>query len=80
MEPRKKEYDDLHKARHFSVRSAAATLKGKKKALIAKEEAEYQQAFEAEQQAKRKVDMVSSELATLSAKVCRRNRSVKLLY
>lgn len=71
MKPRKKEYNDLHKARHFSVRSAAATLKGKKKALIAKEEAEYQQAFETEQQTKRKVDKVSSELATLSAKVYR---------
>ncbi|KAI8099604.1 uncharacterized protein BX664DRAFT_272932 [Halteromyces radiatus] len=63
----KKDYDNLHKARHFSVRSAAATLKGKKKALIAKEEAEYQQAFESEQRAKRQVDIVSAELASLTA-------------
>ncbi|CAO3590238.1 unnamed protein product [Absidia cylindrospora] len=69
----KKEYDDLHKARHFSVRSAAATLKGKKKALIAKEEAEYQQAFETEQRAKRNVDIVSSDLAS----ICEKEKQLK---
>ncbi|CAO3608808.1 unnamed protein product [Cunninghamella echinulata] len=58
----KKEYSALHKARHFSVRSAAATLKGKKKALIAKEEAEYQLAFENEQKARRDLENVKSEL------------------
>ncbi|KAI9273692.1 hypothetical protein BY458DRAFT_507893 [Sporodiniella umbellata] len=51
----KKEYENVRKLRHLSFKSAAATLSGKKKALEAKEEADYQLAFENEQRAKREL-------------------------
>ena len=50
------------------MKSAAATLTGKKKALIKKEAAEYQQAFDNEQRAKRDLEQASMELSSLAQK------------
>lgn len=52
----KKEFREVRKLRHLSFRSAAATLSGKKKEIVAKEEAKYQLAFENEQRSKRDLD------------------------
>ncbi|CAO3624425.1 unnamed protein product [Cunninghamella blakesleeana] len=57
----KKEYSALHKARHFS----------EKKALIAKEEAGYQDAFEKEQRARRELEIVKTEFNNTTDKVNR---------
>ncbi|KAL0087042.1 hypothetical protein F4703DRAFT_1850146 [Phycomyces blakesleeanus] len=62
---RKKEFDEVRKARHLSLRSAAAALKGKKKELIAKEEARYQQAFENEQRCKTEYEELCGALSRL---------------
>ncbi|KAI8889635.1 hypothetical protein K501DRAFT_95229 [Backusella circina FSU 941] len=57
----KKEFRDVRKLRHLSFRSAAATLSGKKKELVAKEEAKYQLAFENEQRSKRQLEELQSD-------------------
>ncbi|KAI9497491.1 hypothetical protein BDB00DRAFT_784819 [Zychaea mexicana] len=62
----KKEFDDLRKIRHLSIRSAAATLTGKKREKAAVGEARYQQAFESEQRCKRDIEQMSNELGVLS--------------
>ncbi|KAI9255799.1 hypothetical protein BDA99DRAFT_517670 [Phascolomyces articulosus] len=66
IENSKKEYEDLRKIRHLSIRSAAATLTGKKREKAAIGEARYQHAFEAEQRCKRDIEEMSNELAVLS--------------
>lgn len=65
----KKEYREVRKVRHLSFRSAAATLSGKKKELVAKEEAKYQLAFENEQRSKRELDQFQSRYDETLTKV-----------
>lgn len=55
--------------RHLSFRSAAATLSGKKKELVAKEEAKYHLAFENEQRARRDLDLFEAKYNTTNTKV-----------
>lgn len=55
--------------RHLSFRSAAAALSGKKKELVAKEEAKYQLAFENEQRARRDLEAMESLYETTLNKV-----------
>jgi hypothetical protein len=55
--------------RHLSFRSAAATISGKKKEIIAKEEAKYQLAFENEQRSKRELDELQTNYDAALAQV-----------
>ncbi|KAI9018065.1 hypothetical protein CLU79DRAFT_761554 [Phycomyces nitens] len=64
----KKEFDEVRKARHLSLRSAAAALKGKKKELIAKEEARYQQAFENEQRCRSEYEELCGALSRVETR------------
>ncbi|ORX46572.1 hypothetical protein DM01DRAFT_1339571 [Hesseltinella vesiculosa] len=64
----KKGFSDLHKAKHFSFKSATATLAGRKKDLIAKQTTEYHHAFEMEQQAKRELESASLDLRAVTDK------------
>jgi hypothetical protein len=52
----------------LSFRSAAATLSGRKKEKIVKEEAKYQLAFENEQRSKRRLEELQSEYTSVLAK------------
>ncbi|KAF7723804.1 hypothetical protein EC973_001588 [Apophysomyces ossiformis] len=70
----KKEFEDVRKMRHLSLRSAAATLTGKKKERIAKDEAKYHAAFESEQQCKRWLDDLSKDLSTATEKASFENQ------
>ena len=72
----KKEFDDVRKLRHLSVKSVAATLKGQKKEKAAIVEARYQQSFEEEQKCKREIEELSCELGVLSDTVT--SRSIKM--
>ncbi|KAI7890080.1 uncharacterized protein EV154DRAFT_262411 [Mucor mucedo] len=54
--------------KHLSFRSAAATLSGKKKELVAKEEAKYHLAFENEQRARRDLDVLETKYETTKSK------------
>ncbi|KAI8987713.1 hypothetical protein BDF20DRAFT_284890 [Mycotypha africana] len=64
----KKEYRDVRDMRHLSIRSAAATLSGKKKEKKAKKEAKYQLAFENEQRSKRELDKLTASYQALLLK------------
>lgn len=55
--------------KHLSFRSAAATLSGKKKELVAKEEAKYHLAFENEQRARRDLELLGTKYDTTKSKV-----------
>jgi hypothetical protein len=55
----------------LSFRSAAATLSGKKKELVAKEEAKYQLAFENEQRSKRQLEELQNDYQIVAQKVKR---------
>lgn len=55
--------------KHLSFRSAAATLSGKKKALVAKEEAKYHLAFENEQRARRDLETLEAAYNQALSKV-----------
>ncbi|KAI8994842.1 hypothetical protein BDB01DRAFT_774274 [Pilobolus umbonatus] len=61
----KKEYNNVRMLRHFSLKSAAATLSGRKKEVAAKEEGKYHLAFENEQRAKRELEAKQSEYAEI---------------
>ncbi|KAI7906900.1 uncharacterized protein BX663DRAFT_494133 [Cokeromyces recurvatus] len=54
--------------RHLSFRSAAATISGKKKELMAKEEAKYQLAFENEQRSRRELEELHANYDSAVAK------------
>ncbi|KAG0179824.1 hypothetical protein DFQ29_001633 [Apophysomyces sp. BC1021] len=64
----KKEFEDVRKMRHLSLRSAAATLTGKKKERTAKDEAKYHAAFENEQLCKRWLDRLTKDLSVATDK------------
>lgn len=55
--------------RHLTFRSAAATLSGKKKEMVAKEEAKYHLAFENEQRARRDMELLETKYSTAKSKV-----------
>lgn len=59
----------MRKLRHLSLRSAAATLTGKKREKTAIGQAKYQQAFDTEQQCKRKIEELQAELGIVTDKV-----------
>lgn len=59
----------MRKLRHLSLRSAAATLTGKKREKTAIGQAKYQQAFDTEQQCKRKIEELQTELGVVTDKV-----------
>ena len=59
----------MRKLRHLSLRSAAATLTGKKREKTAIGQAKYQQAFDTEQQCKRKIEELQTELGIITDKV-----------
>ncbi|KAI9486513.1 MAG: hypothetical protein EXX96DRAFT_549342 [Benjaminiella poitrasii] len=65
---RKKEFQDVRRMRHLSFRSTAATLSGKKKEIMAKEEAKYQLAFENEQRSKRELEELHASYDAAVAK------------
>ncbi|KAJ8663259.1 hypothetical protein O0I10_000497 [Lichtheimia ornata] len=68
IENSQKEFDDVRKLRHLSLRSAAATLTGKKREKTAIGQAKYQQAFDTEQQCKRKIEELQAELGIVTDK------------
>ncbi|KAI8875554.1 hypothetical protein K501DRAFT_263628, partial [Backusella circina FSU 941] len=64
----KKEFDDLRKLHRVTFRAAAASLAGKKKEIVAKDEAKYQMAFENEQRSKRELEELQAQQAVIHQK------------
>ncbi|KAI8381404.1 uncharacterized protein BYT42DRAFT_566398 [Radiomyces spectabilis] len=75
----KKEWEDVRKMRHLTLKSAAAMLKGKKSQKLAKEEAEYQRSFELEQRAKLELESLQAELGATTSKEHELQQQVDIL-